>query len=340
MTEVEDSTLLASAKTGDHEAFRCLTDPFRREILIHCYRMLGSLEDAEDALQETWLRAWRRLETFEGRSTIRAWIYRIATNTSLETLESRQKRSLPSLMTIPADPNDPLPAPVTEPIWLEPCPDALIATIDPGPEAIYDTRESVSLAFLAALQQLPGRQRAVLILRDVLGWRAAEVADLLTSTDASVNSALQRARETMKGYHATWRDDLTLPAAGERMATMLSDYVHAWETADVVRLVSLLRDDATLTMPPFAAWFRGRDAIQTFLAAVVFAGDARERYRLVPTSANCCPAIAVYQRGDDAVFRASALNVLTVAGDQIAEMHDFLTFDGALFTRFGLPLTS
>jgi RNA polymerase sigma-70 factor (ECF subfamily) len=331
---------LAAARNGDQEAFRRLTDPYRREILVHCYRMLGSIEDAEDARQETWLQAWRRLSTFEGRGTLRAWLYKIATNTSLQARAGRRLRSLPSLTHSPADPGDPLPAPSAESIWLEPFPDALLAATATNPEAIVDARESVGLAFLAALQHLPGRQRAVLILRDVLCWRAGEVAELLNASDVAVNSVLQRARQTMRTHRATWRDAPVAPVADEQTATLLADYVDAWETADVARLVSLLRQDATLTMPPVPAWFRGREAIGAFFAAGVFAGEARGRFRLVTTRANGCPAVAVYQRDEAGDYRPAALNVLEIDGDRIAEMHDFLALDDRLFARFGLPVTA
>jgi len=202
MTGGTQTTLFAAAGSGDHMAFERLTEPHRRELLVHCYRMLGSLEDAEDILQETLLRALRKLDTFEGRASFRTWLYKIATNTSLDVLSSRRSRMLPNDRVPAADPLAPFPAPAGEPIWLGPLPDFLVderATVNP--EARYEARESVQLAFLAALQKLPGRQRAVLILRDVLGWKASEVADLLGSSVEAANSALQRARATMKQYH-------------------------------------------------------------------------------------------------------------------------------------------
>lgn len=333
----DEASQLVAARRGDEEALRRLTEPLRPELLVHCYRMLGSFEDAEDALQETWLRAWRRLETFEGRATLRAWLYKIATNTSLEVRAIRRRRSLPSLTLPPSQPGDPMPAASAEPLWLEPFPDALLAGPGTNPEAVYDARESVGLAFLAALQYLPGRQRAVLILRDVLCWHTAEVAELLEATDASVNSALQRARLTMKSHRATWRAR-TLPATDDvGIATLVADYVRAWESADVPRLVSLLREDAVLTMPPFPAWYRGQTAIGAFFSSVVFTEEARGAFRLLTTRANGCPAVAVYQRDASGERRPLALNVLTIAGGRIAEMHDFLISDDRLFARFGLP---
>jgi RNA polymerase sigma-70 factor (ECF subfamily) len=328
-----------AARGGDHAAFARLIEPYRRELLVHCYRMLGSFEDAEDTVQETFLRAWRRLESFEGRAPFRAWCYKIATHAALDARDHRRVRSLPTITRPPADPRDPLPPPSTELLWLEPLPDAVLAAESAGPEALYDVRESVALAFLAALQHLPGRQRAVLILRDVLAWRADEVAELLDMTVAAVNSALQRARATMRALPAAYRAAAPPPAADAWMATLLSRYVEAWESADVVRLAALLRDDAVLTMPPLPAWYQGRVAIQDFLLGHLFTGDAAGRFRLVPTRANGCPAFAAYTRGADGIFRPGGLQVLDIAGDRIAAIHDFLALDDRLFARFGLALT-
>ncbi|HWE60422.1 MAG TPA: RNA polymerase subunit sigma-70 [Chloroflexota bacterium] len=338
MREAEDVHALAAARAGDQAAFAGLVEPYRRELLVHSYRMLGSFEDAEDILQEALLRAWRRLASFEERASLRAWLYKIATHAALDALDSRRTRSLPTSTHRPGDPAAPLPAPSVEQLWLDPLPDALLPAGTAGPEALYDLRESVTLAFLAALQHLPGRQRAVLILRDVLAWRADEVAELLEMSVAAVNSALQRARATMKTLHGTVTREAPVAAADARTARLLTRYVHAWEAADVHRLVALLREDAVLTMPPLPAWYRGRGAIQAFLLGHLFQGDAIGRFRLVATRANGSPAFAAYTRGADGVYRPGAIQVLTLAGDGIAEIHDFLALDGRLFTRFDLAL--
>jgi RNA polymerase sigma-70 factor (ECF subfamily) len=338
MNESSEASDIRAARAGDQAAFARLIEPYRHQLLIHCYRMLGSIEDAEDALQETFLRAWRRLETFEGRASFRAWCYKIATNAALDARDSRHRRSLPSLTHAPADPGHPLPPPIMEPIWLEPLPDAGLPSPDAGPEAQYDARESVALAFLAALQHLPGRQRAALILRDVLAWQADEVASLLGVSVASVNSALQRARSTMRTLSGTYLTGESVPAASDRVAALLAQYVKAWETGDVPRLTALLHEDAVMTMPPLPAWYQGRAAIESFLRTQLFAG-ADHSFRLLPTHANGSPAFAAYVRGEDGIYRHAALQVLQIAGDRIAAIHDFLSVNDRLFARFDLPLS-
>jgi RNA polymerase sigma-70 factor (ECF subfamily) len=337
MIDASESVEVAAALAGDHSAFERLTTPYRRELLVHCYRILGSFEDAEDVLQETLLRAWRRLASFEGRAPLRAWLYKIATHTALNAVASRRRRSLPTATHPPADPQAPLLGPNHEIRWLEPLPNALLADSSASPEALYDTQESVTLAFLAALQHLPGRQRAALILRDVLGWQATEVAELLDMSVIAVNSALQRARETMKARRPAIVTGAIAPATDERTATLLARYVQAWEAADTSLLVTLLRDDAAVTMPPVPSWYCGRAAIGEFFATQ-FAGQARGRYRLVPTEANGCPAFGLYIRDTAGVYQPYALQVLSITGDQIAEIHAFPALDGRLFTRFSLPL--
>jgi RNA polymerase sigma-70 factor, ECF subfamily len=340
MNTIEAAPQLAAARGGDHAAFEALVEPYRRELLVHCYRFFGSLEDGEDMLQETLLRAWRRLDTYEGRASFRAWLYKIATNVCLDALDRQRARSLPSLAGPAAAPGDPLPPPVLDPVWLEPLPDSLeprpplgVGAAVTDPETAYETRESVSLAFLAVLQQLPGRQRAVLILRDVLGFEASETAQILDVTVAAVTSALQRARATMR---AGRQPKSSRPAEAEE-ARLLARYMQAWEMADPAGLVSLLREDAVLSMPPTRAWFHGRADIGAFLVQVPFAGRAAGRYRLLPTRANGAPACAVYQLGESGSYEPAALNILVVEGDQIAEMHDFLSVDAGVFERFGLP---
>jgi RNA polymerase sigma-70 factor (ECF subfamily) len=312
---------LRTHRTVDAEAFERLAGPHRRHLQLHCYRMLGSLQDAEDAVQETFLRAWRRLETFEGRSSFRTWLYRIATNACLDALDRRPPRLLPDEYGPPGDPRRAPAPPVTEGVWLDPYPDALLELLEdaePGPEAVYDVRESVRLAFVAALQHLPPRQRAVLLLRDVLGWSAAEVAGLLEVSVVSVNSSLQRARATLS-KRAPTRDPT--PAAVER--SLLDRYVRAWNEADVDALVALLKEDATLTMPPVPSWFRGRAAIAAFLSTTPFGEEWRGRLRVVPTGANGQPACAVYERAEDGVDRPFAVMVLTLDGGSIAAITGF-----------------
>jgi RNA polymerase sigma-70 factor, ECF subfamily len=338
LAEVDESTLLPALRAGDEQAFQRLTDRYRRELLVHCYRMLGSFHDAEDVLQETLLRAWRGLESFEGRSALRPWLYRIATNVCLDAIASRRRRALPNGTNPASDAGAPLPGPISEPLWIEPMPDTLI-DLRPAvnPEAHYDARESVTLAFLATLQTLPGRQRAALILREVLGWRAAEVADLLETSVAAVNSALHRARVSMKGYRADRRSGEASGADSEQTAALLSRYVDAWHAADAAGLVALLREDALITMPPLPLWYQGRVAIRWFFETQLFAGEAAARFRLVATAANGSPAFATYQRDESGVYRLGALQVLTLDGTQVAEIHDFLAVGDREFTGFDLP---
>jgi RNA polymerase sigma-70 factor (ECF subfamily) len=313
-------------------AFEQLVEPYLRELLLHCYRFLGSLEDGEDMLQETLLRAWRRLDTYQGRASFRAWLYKIATNVCLDALDKRRARSLPNLAGPAAAPGEPLPPPVQEPVWLGPAPENLLGTEDMDPAAAYEARESVSLAFLAVLQQLPGRQRAVLILRDVLSFSADETAQILDMTLPAVTSALQRARETMRAG----RSPRASRTADYEVRRLLARYMWAWERADPDTLVSLLREDAVLSMPPTPAWFLGRADIGAFLKAGPFAGEAAGRYLARPTRANGGPACGVYQLGPAGRYEPAALNVLAMVDGQITEMHDFLRVDARLFARFGL----
>jgi RNA polymerase sigma-70 factor, ECF subfamily len=311
--------------------FASLTGPYRSELLAHCYRMLGSVHDAEDQLQETLLRAWRSYDQFEGRSSLRTWLYRIATNTCLRAIETRQRRPLPSGLGGPGDdPSGPLDAPLREVPWLEPMPDALISA---DPASVVTSRTNIRLALIAALQYLPPRQRAVLILRDVLGWRAAEVADLLGTTTIAANSALQRARAQLQEA-APSEDELREPADPE-VAALLNRYAAAFENADVAGLTELLRDDAVIEMPPTPTWFAGRANVELFLRSHVL---REPRFlRMVPTAANGQPALAEYVRGEDGVYRAFSIHVLTLTGSRITRISAFL--DASLFTVFGLPAT-
>jgi RNA polymerase sigma-70 factor (ECF subfamily) len=337
--EAAESVLLEALRAGDEGAFGRVVHRYRRELLAHCYRMLGSFEDAEDTLQETMLRAWRGLEGFEGRSTVRAWLYKIATNACLDALASRRRRALPNATHAAAVPGASFPPPLEQSLWVEPIPDALI-DLRPSvnPDARYEARESVALTFLAALQILPGRQRAVLILRDVLGWRASEVAEHLGVSVAAVTSALERARASMREHRAGAGSSKTDAAESGRTATLLSRYVEAWHAGDAEALVALVRDDVVFTMPPLPLWYHGRAAVRSFLETELFAGDARGRFRLLPTTANGCPALATYQLDEEGVHRFGALQVLTIEDGSVVEIHDFLALSERLMSAFALPL--
>jgi RNA polymerase sigma-70 factor, ECF subfamily len=328
---------LVAARAGDQSEFSGLTEPYRHELQLHCYRILGSLQDAEDIVQETLLRAWRRLDTYEGRASLRAWLYKIATNACFDALAKRPRRVLPTAHSVPADPRQPFAPPVTEPIWLEPYPDDLIDEFEAGPEARYSLQESVSLAFLAALQSLPPRQRAVLILCDVLDWRASETAALLEITVSAVNSALHRARVTMnKHYHTHGRDTLAATSIDDNLRPLLDRYVRVWEAADIDGLVELLREDATLSMPPMPTWYAGRDAIIAAVQTLIFADEARGRWLMQPVRANRQPACAVYQRDEAGIYHAFGISVLTLDQNRVTDIITFI--DPALFPRFNLPL--
>ena len=285
------------------------------------------------------MRAWRRLDTLKAQSSLRAWLYKIATNVSLDMLDQRKARMMPSLAFGPSNPGDPLPDPINDPIWLDPLPEEYLAGLSLSPDALYDVHESVSLAFLAVLQYLPGRQRAVLILRDVLCWRAQEVAELLEISVPAVNSALQRARTTLKKHPLDLAQYGPTIDFDQQVAGLLSEYVRAWETADAARLVGLLREDAVMTMPPLPAWYRGPAAIREFLESHVFIGQVQGRFHLLPTRANACPAFAMYQMDQNGIYRPAALHILTVVQGQIARIDDFLTAGTRLFSRFRVPLT-
>ena len=337
--DAASASRLAAARAGDQYEFSGLTEPYRRELQLYCYRILGSLQDAEDTVQETLLRAWRRLDTFEGRAPLRAWLYKIATHACFDALDKRpRRRILPMAQYPPADPHQPLDPPVTEPIWLEPYPDDLIAEPETSPEARYSWRESVTLAFLAALQGLPPRQRAVLILCDVLDWRASEVAPLLEITVPAVSSALHRARVTMaKHYHVKGLDAVNTAAVNDSLRALLDRYVQVWEAADVDGLIELLREDVKLSMPPVPTWYLGRDSIVAAASTTLFAGEARGRWHMRPIHANLQPAFAVYQRDETGQYRAFGVSVLTLEQGRVTDIVTFL--DPALFPRFGLPAT-
>jgi RNA polymerase sigma-70 factor (TIGR02960 family) len=326
---------LSRARAGDEDAFRALTDPYRRELQLHCYRILGSLQDAEDQLQETLLAAWRGLEGFEARASVRAWLYRIATNRCLNALRDRRRRP----QEVPAMVEPPEPTHRNEPIWLEPYPDVLLeglADSAAGPEARYEMRESIGLAFVAALQHLPPRQRAVLVLRDVIGFRTAEVADMLESSEASVKGALQRARATVDERIPAGDHQREPLQQSPRERELVDRFATAVERGVTDAVVSLLTDDAWLTMPPEPYAYQGPAAIARFLRDRE--GRRGARLRLVPTRANGQPAFGCYLPDTQAaITRAYAMTVLTVEGDRISAITWF--GGGGLFPHFGLPRT-
>ena len=330
----EEQRLLNAARAGDHAAFGRLVEPRRAELHAHCYRMLGSLHDAEDALQETLLRAWRGLPRFRGGRPLRPWLYRIATNACLDALAKRPKRVLPIDRSPPVDADTGPGTPLVEHLWLEPYPDEPLGLADgfAAPEARYEQRESVELAFIAALQHLPPRQRAVLILREVLGFSAREVAESLETTTASVNSALQRARQGVEERLPAQSQQATLRSLGdERLREVVQRYIDAWERRDVGGIVAMLVEDATFAMPPFPNWFRGRDVVISFITST-----GRPRLRYVPTRANGQAAVAWYVwRPQDESYVATSLEVLTLAGARVKDITAFAFPE--LFPRFGLP---
>jgi RNA polymerase sigma-70 factor (TIGR02960 family) len=318
--------MLPPASPAPFNEFAAVTEPFRGELLAHCYRMLGSIHDAEDLVQDTYLRAWRAFEKFEGRSSVRRWLYKIATMACLTALQTRSRRPLPSGLGAPADDHRVALA-AGEPTvpWLQPAPDVLV-----DPAAIVAGRAGVRLAFIAALQYLPARQRAVLTLRDVLAFRTAEVADMLDATPAAVDSALRRARAHLTAAGPV-EDDLAEPDEEIRRA-LLDGYVDALTNADPDALVTLLRADVELEMPPIPTWFTGRQAVVGFLAARVLRRVGQ--WRLVPTRANGQPAFVVHERTGDGRYEAHGVQVLTLIGDRIARITAFN--DPALVPTFGL----
>ena len=332
MTEQQ---LLAASQEGDEDAFAGLIAPYRRELQAHCYRMLGSAVDAEDALQDALLGAWRGLPRFERRSSLRSWLYTIATNACLRAIERRPKRVLPIDYGPPADPHDPTLGPLTESVWIGPYPDAMLAEAA-SPDARYEQREAVELAFIAALQHLSARQRAVLILRDVLGFSARETAEVLETTPVSVDSALQRAHRAVDARLPERSQQATLSSlADAELKQVVEDFVAAWEQADVEALVSMLAQDAVFAMPPEPAWFAGAQAIGTFLAALPLA-PAAPRIRLLRTEANGQLAFANYSWSKQlGAFLPHAITVLALRGTKIAELTVFRSAEA--FDGFELP---
>jgi RNA polymerase sigma-70 factor (ECF subfamily) len=362
-TEVPDQELLDAARGGDEAAFERLLAPFRGELHAHCYRMLGSLHDTEDAMQEALLRVWRNLDSLTDRAALRAWLYRIATNACLDLIGRRKRRLLPLEYGPAADPNQPPGEPVVESAWIEPYPDEEIGVEDvrAGPDAEFEQREAVELAFVAAMQHLPARQRAVLILREVLGFSAKEVGETLETSVPSVNSALQRARKTVEAKIPERSQQLTLRALGDRrMREIVDDYMEAMRGGDVNRVVSMLTEDMAWSMPPLASWYGGpvggRVEVEEWLRNSPLSGEWEWRHR--PTTANGPHAVGPYTWFEpEQCFLPFSLDVLTLEGEKIKEITAFVvrpadTADGyarwpeyppspelvhSVFERRGLP---
>jgi RNA polymerase sigma-70 factor (ECF subfamily) len=335
-----EGSYVAVAQAGNRAEFGDLIEPFRLELQVYCYRLLGSSLDAEDMVQETMLRAWRRRATFNQPISFRAWLYKIATNTCLNALEKRPRRTLPTALSPAADAREAAAGPLDEPIWLEPMPDEWLAGDLENPETTYPAHETVSIGFMVLLQLLPRRQRAVFVLRDLLDWQAEETARVLGLTVSSVNSALHRARATITKHSPKHNREATpLSPDDPGVRELLQRYVHAWENADVPGLVSMLRDDAILTMPPIPTWYQGAGAIAAVLATGVFAGQtAGGEWRLLAARANGQPALAIYHRGDeDKTFHPFTFQVLSIdlTTGRIAALINFL--NPAILACFGLP---
>jgi RNA polymerase sigma-70 factor (ECF subfamily) len=359
---VNEEQLLRAAQKGDEQAFRRLVEPYRGELHAHCYRMLGSLHDAEDALQDAMLRAWRGLPRAQGISSLRAWLYKIATNASLDVIGKRPKRTLPVDYGPSTDPEEGPGQPIVESVWIEPYPDETLAVEDgyAAPEARFERREGVELAFIAALQHLPANQRAVLVMREVLGFSAAESAETLDTSVPSINSALQRARKTVDEKLPSQSQQATLRTIGDaKLKAIVEDYIEAMDACDVDRVVTMLAEDVAWSMPPLASWFRGED-VPDFLRRYPLSGAWR--WKRLASHANGQPAVAAYiYDEDEGAYLPFALDVLTFDGDKIKEVTAFITRTIELperddfvrwpdkaqdprrlvsvFERFGLPAT-
>jgi RNA polymerase sigma-70 factor, ECF subfamily len=344
-TNARESKLLEAARGGDELAFRRLVEPHRAELHAHCYRMLGSVHDADDALQDALLRAWRGLAKFEGRSSLRSWLYRITTNACLDVISRRPRRVLPFDHGPAAGPGGDLGEPLSESVWIEPYADDRLEDGRAAPEARYERRESVELAFTAALQHLPGTQRAALILRDVLGFSAREAAEALETTIASVNGALRRARKAVAERVPGESQQATLRALGDDgIRQVVEGYIDAWERGDVDAILAMLADDATFTMPPLPTWYRGRAAIKSFLTRLAL----QDRWRLLPARANGQLAFGCYAWDEEKDrYTGLSLDVLTLDGARATEITSFVPpssrgparerFAADVLKRFGLP---
>jgi RNA polymerase sigma-70 factor (ECF subfamily) len=318
----------------DHTDFPDLIEPYRLELQIHCYHLVGTIQDSEDLVQETFLKALAKEETLKERASLRAWLYKIATNTCLDFLRSQKRRFVPLTHQPGSSSQDPIPASIYEPIWLEPYPDPDNA-IDTAsnPEQEIERRESIRMAFIALLHRLPPRQRAVLILQDVIGWQAKEIADALNTTVPAVKSALHRARVTLENTPAP----MPSQQADEDLRPQLEAYVRAWENGDVDGLVALLTDDATFSMPPIPSWYAGRENIRALIAKTIFAGDAKGRWRMLPARANGQIAFALYRQNPAGNYDSYGIQLLEVEGSYI---RDIITFrEAKLFRHFHLPET-
>ena len=333
---VDEAGLLTAAQSGDEDAFATLVAAHRPALHAHCYRMLGSVPDAEDALQEALLRAWRGLPRFQGRSSLRSWLYRIATNACLRAIETRPTRVLPVDFGPGGDPHGELDEPLVESVWLEPYPDERLGAGEHEPGARYEQRESVEVAFVAALQHLPARQRAVLILRDVLGFSGAEVADALDMSAAAVYSALQRAHKAVDEKLPAQSQQATMASIGdEKLRSLIAKYVDAWERADVEAIVELLTEDAFIAMPPYRTWYSGRDAVEVFLRKTPL---RERRWRVLPSHANGQLSFANYLWSEEkGTYAFHGTEVMTLREDRIAEWMAFLDPEG--YAIFGLPAT-
>ena len=321
----------------DHHGFDRLVEAYHRQLRVHCYRMLGSLQDAEDAVQDALLRAWESRDTFEGRASVRNWLYKIATNVCLDRLRQRTRRGIPITLRAESTLDEPIPPGIEEPIWLEPYPDDWLPDTGKDPEHATLEREHISLAFIAALHVLPPRQRAVLILRDVLGLHAEEVATQLDMSVAAAKSALHRARATL-AERQQGSDELPVSgyALDAELKSKLDQYVTAWRNADVEALVSLLATDATFSMPPIPSWYRGREVVGGLVAKTIFRGQAQGRWLLRPTHANGQIAFGLYARvGDTPIYAGYGIQVVTMRGNMITDITTFRT--PTLFQRFPLP---
>jgi RNA polymerase sigma-70 factor (ECF subfamily) len=323
----QERELLEAARAGDEGAFQRIVELHRGELHAHCYRMLGSVHDAEDALQDALLRAWRGLPRFEGRSSVRSWLYKIATNTCLDVIARRPKRVLPVDYGPPADPHEGPGQPVVESVWVDPYPDEMLGLEDgyAAPEARYEQREGIELAFIAALQHLPATQRAVLILREVLGFSAQEVAETLETTTASVNSALQRARKAVDERLPEQSQQATLRALGdEGVREVVESYVDAFDRGDIDGVVAMLAEDATFSMPPARAWYQGHDALTGFLGVGPLSGEWRWRHVFVRASGQ--PTLAYYSWDEaEGAYLPFALNVLSIRDGLISDVTAFIT---------------
>lgn len=317
------SDLVAQALAGDGDAFRQLTEPHRRELQVHCYRMLGSFKDAEDVLQETMLAAWQGLPAFRGQASLRTWLYRIATNRCLNARRAVSRRAAKEWDIPGVEP--PQPTQLGEVVWLEPLPD--------GPEGRYEQTESISLAFITALQTLPPKQIAVLVLRDVLDFHAAEVATMLDTSVDAVHSALKRARATLERKLKSSDREAAPPRNSAAEAEITAKFVRAYEAADVKTLVTLLTDDVFMSMPPMPLEYIGRAAVETFFTPFF---TVRRKYKLVRTRANCQPAFGLYFHGPDGVYHATGLVVIELVGSRISAL---IRFENSVLPSFGLPRT-